>query len=94
MVFAYVVICLCWCILGAVLNPEVFLPFAAAAATFIIFIFMKISSSITLVREVMRELVSEISNRMKSMLNNMLDKVISTVQGNQLVALANALESG
>ena len=31
----YVVICLVWLILGAVVSPSVFLPYATAASTFI-----------------------------------------------------------
>ncbi len=49
---AYIVICLCWCILGAVLNPEIFLPYAAAAATFLGFIAYKLSAASELVSTV------------------------------------------
>ncbi len=42
----YVIIGLCWCLLGAILNPEVFLPYAAASATFIVFCGQKIKSMV------------------------------------------------
>ena len=38
----YVILGSCWCILGAVLNPEVFLPYAAAAATGYSFAILKV----------------------------------------------------
>jgi hypothetical protein len=31
----YIIICLVWFILGAIVSPTVFLPYASAAATFI-----------------------------------------------------------
>ena len=33
----YICLVLCWCLLGAILNPDQFLPHAAAAGTFIVF---------------------------------------------------------
>jgi hypothetical protein len=33
--FVYIVLGLVWCILGAILNPTYFLPYATGAATFV-----------------------------------------------------------
>ena len=42
----YIMLGTCWCILGAVLNPEVFLPYAAAAATGYSFAILKVRGAI------------------------------------------------
>lgn len=39
--FLYFMLVLLWMILGAILNPNSFLPYATAAATFIVIVFTK-----------------------------------------------------
>ena len=90
----YVILCLCWCILGAVLNPEVFLPYAAASATFIVFVLGKLKSSVTLWREILDEIVTFLTERLKGMLSGMLDKVIGNIKNNQFGNIGQALASG
>ena len=90
----YVILCLCWCILGAVLNPEVFLPYAAASATFIVFVLGKLKSSVTLWREVLDEIVTFLTERLKGMLSGMLDKVIGNIKNNSIGNIGQALASG
>jgi hypothetical protein len=80
----YIIVGLSWCILGAVLNPEVFLPYAAASATFITFCLAKLKSIMTMWREILREIIEFLTTKMKGMLSNMLDKVIGGIKGNSV----------
>ena len=82
MIGGYVILGLCWCILGAVLNPEVFLPYAAASATFIVFVLGKLKSSVTLWREVLDEIVRFLTEKLRGMLTGMLDKVMGNIKNN------------
>ena len=76
----YVIIGLCWCILGAVLNPEIFLPYAAAAATFISFILLKIKNAVNNWESILREITEIMTARMNFMLHEMLDRVIGKIK--------------
>jgi hypothetical protein len=87
MILGYIVVCLCWCILGAVLNPELFLPFAAAAVTFVLFIMTKTLESVSLLQAILVMMVEEITLKMKLMLEGMLEKIIAKIQSNEIDAL-------
>ena len=75
----YIVIGLCWCILGAVLNPEIFLPYAAASGTLISFVTLKTLGAFRMFKDMLREIVTILTSKMKTMLDGMLSKVIGNI---------------
>ena len=76
----YVVVGLCWCILGAVLNPEVFLPYAAAAVTFISFCVFKVTNAIQTWKDMLREIIELVTVKMEFMLTETLDRCMTKLQ--------------
>jgi hypothetical protein len=59
----YIALVLVWCILGAVLNPDVFLPYAAAAATLVTFATSKVRQLTKLRSTLLRRVVDAVRDR-------------------------------
>ena len=76
----YIVIGLSWCILGAVLNPQVFLPYAAASSTFITFTLAKVQGALKMFQDILFEIVGILSKMMEKGLGNMLDTIIDNTK--------------
>jgi hypothetical protein len=90
----YIIIGLAWCILGAILNPEVFLPYAAASLTFITFIITKVTVAVKMWKEILREIVGILTGRMKLIMNDMLDKVVSNIRNSSFGEISDTIKSG
>ena len=90
----YIVIGLCWCILGAVLNPQVFLPYAAASGTFITFVLAKVTGAFKMFQDILFEIVAILGQKMDKGLGNMIDTIVDNTKnaspGSIGVALASA----
>ena len=66
---------LVWCILGAILNPTAFLPYAAGAGTFILFVKSKYDK-LKKLDETLKEIVFEfVQTKLQSKMGNSLTKV-------------------
>lgn len=97
-IFFYVILGLCWFILGAVLNPDTYLPYATAAITVITFCIAQVQMINTIRTEVMkriktmvweklRSLMVDTVNNVASDLENESQGIISTTQENKTLEL-------
>ena len=73
----YIILGTCWCILGAVLNPEVFLPYAAAAATGYSFAILKVRGAIQNWKAIFTEITTIMKQRLEQQLTSQIDKVVA-----------------
>ena len=64
----YATLVACWCLLGAIVNPEKYLPYAAGAATAATFIINKYRSLTELRRDFIGKLEAIIQQKMKKLL--------------------------
>jgi hypothetical protein len=69
-----------WCILGAILNPNLFLPYASAATTFIVFIRTKYIQ------------LKHLSEQGKKIVFEYLNKITGSVMNKVLQILSNRIE--
>jgi hypothetical protein len=71
----YFIICLVWLILGAIVSPTVFLPYATAAATFITVVSTKFREVDKIVTEGYRIVYDYVMKMADSQINGMLKKM-------------------
>jgi hypothetical protein len=71
----YLVICLVWLILGAIVSPTVFLPYATAAATFITVLSTKYKEVDKIVNEGYRRVYNYVMEMADTQINGMLKKM-------------------
>jgi hypothetical protein len=76
----YLFLCGIWCILGAILNPNMFLPYASGAITFITFVkskyaqFKEVSKNgETIVMEFLNKLTAGVMNKVLQILSNRIE---------------------
>jgi hypothetical protein len=92
-VIGKIVLGLAWCLLSAILNPETFLPFAAAALTLIVFVISKIVVAYKLYRDMCIEITEILSGELRRKVDGMLEKVITVINSNVLGTLTENLAS-
>jgi hypothetical protein len=73
--FFYLVICIIWLILGAIISPTVFLPYATAAATFITVIISKYREVNKIVTEGFKTVNDYVKKMTDQQINGMLKKM-------------------
>ena len=78
-----VVIGLCWYILGAVLNPDINLPDAAAAITFISFVMTQIKNIRTLRDEIFRKVKQAVWDKLRGLMVNTVDEIVTGIELNK-----------
>jgi membrane-anchored protein YejM (alkaline phosphatase superfamily) len=71
----YLVICLVWLILGAIVSPTVFLPYATAAATFITVLSTKFKEANKIVNEGFKTVYDYVIKEADQQINGMLKKM-------------------
>ena len=74
---------LCWYILGAVLNPDVFLPYAAAAITFITFVTTQLKNINTLRTEIFKKVKQAVWEKLRGLMIDTLDGIVSGIELNK-----------
>ena len=73
--FVYLVICLVWLILGAIVSPTVFLPYATAAATFVTVISTKYAEVQKLIKDGFKTVYDYVMKMADQQINGMLKKM-------------------
>jgi hypothetical protein len=73
--FFYLVICIIWLILGAIISPTVFLPYATAAATFITVIISQYREVNKIVTEGFKTVNDYVKKMTDQQINGMLKKM-------------------
>jgi hypothetical protein len=71
----YLVICLVWLILGAIVSPTVFLPYATAAATFITVMSTKYKEVNKIVTDGFKTVYDYVMKMADQQINGMLKKM-------------------
>lgn len=72
-----IIVGLCWYILGAVLNPDVFLPYAAAAVTLISFVANSLKQISKLRTEVLKKVKEYVWTKLRGLMTGTLDGIVT-----------------
>lgn len=79
-VLAYIGLLLTWLLLGAFINPNAFLPFASAAATFITFIVTKYNYFKNLINQGSQAIMAYVEQLFGNFINNVATKIMSGIE--------------
>lgn len=77
---AYVGLLLTWLLLGAFINPNAFLPFASAAATFITFIVTKYNYFKNLINQGSQAIMAYVEQLFGNFINNVASKIMTGIE--------------
>lgn len=78
--FGYIGLLLTWLLLGAFINPNAFLPFASAAATFITFVVAKYNSFKQLISQGTKAVMAYVEQIFGGYINDVLAKVVGSIE--------------
>lgn len=92
-IFFYIVLGLCWFILGAVLNPDTYLPYATGAITIITFCIAQIQM-INLIRtEVMKRIKTTVWEKLRSLMVDTVNNVASDLESESQGIISTSQEN-
>ena len=78
--FGFLGLFLTWLLLGALINPTAFLPFASAAATFVTFVVAKYKSFKVLSSQGSKAVLQYVEKIFGDFINQVLDKMVSNIE--------------
>ena len=86
----YITVGVCWIVLGAVLNPEIYLPYASMILVLTAFLLIQIFHAVMAYKDLKMEVRENLTEKMRSMLEETLDKIIDKLQNPREIGAAIA----